>query len=97
MLASLQNVLPSSVLSPFSNNTSPKNQPQEDADDTHDRDNQPSPSFNGRGMADEQGVKKKKGRSNEVSLSFSVLVCAEAPQPFSFPSSSTRSLLPYGD
>jgi hypothetical protein len=30
-------------------------------------------------MPDERGVKKKKGRSNEVSLSFAALIGAEAP------------------
>ena len=81
MLTSLQSVLPSSVLSSISNTPAPKNQPREDAADAADRDNYPSPSSNTRVMSvDEQGVKKKKGRSNEVSFSFPAFVCEEAPQ-----------------
>lgn len=69
MLASLQNVLPSSVLASISNNPAAKNQPQQDAGDVGDRDNYPSSSDNNRAMSvDEQGIKKKKGRSNEVSF-----------------------------
>ena len=79
MLASLQNVLPSSVLSSISNNPATKNQPQQGADDVGNRDNYPSSSSNNRVMSvDEQGVKKRKGKSNEVSHSFCVFVLADA-------------------
>ena len=80
MFASLQNVLPSSVLSSISNNSAAKDPPQPDTDHTPDQDNFPSSSSDGRAMTvDEQGVKKKKGRTNEVSLLFSALVFAEEP------------------
>ena len=67
MFSSLQNVLPSSVLSSISNNQTTKNQPEKGADDIPDRDNFPSSPKNRAMTVDEQGVKKKKGRSNEVS------------------------------
>lgn len=71
MFASLQNVFPSSVLSSISNSTAAKNQPHKETNDIPDRDNSPSSSNNKPMNVDEQGVKKKKGRSNEVSLSSS--------------------------
>jgi hypothetical protein len=82
MFASLQNVLPSSVLSSLSSNPAAKTQPEQDADDSTGRDSYSPSSPSNRAMTvDEQGVKKKKGRSNEVSLSFSAFACAEAPHP----------------
>ena len=69
MFASLQNVLPSSVLSSLSNNPAAKNQPHQAAGDIPDRDSLPSSSNNKPMNVDEQGVKRKKGRSNEVSPS----------------------------
>ena len=81
MLASLQSVLPSSVLSSISNHPAQKNQPRQDADDPRERNDIPSTSSNTRLMSvDEQGVKKKKGKSNEVRLSFSPFLPVEAPQ-----------------
>lgn len=71
MLASFRDVLPSSVLSSISNNPAPKNlnQPKQSANDTADEDNLPTSPSDRRAMAvDEQGVKKKKGKSSEVSL-----------------------------
>ena len=81
MFASLQSVLPSSVLSSISNTPAAKDHPRQEADDAGGRDNYPSSPSDNRAMTvDEQGVKKKKGRSNEVSLSLPVSVCAGPPR-----------------
>ena len=73
MLASLQTVFPSSVLSSLSSSPSPRHHPQKEPDDAAaaaaERDHHPSASSSNtrQTTVDEQGVKKKKGRSNEVS------------------------------
>ena len=86
MFASLQTFLPSSVLSSISNNPPSKNNPHQDTDDDGDddpadRDSHPSSPSNNRPMAvDERGVMKKKGKSNEVSLSLFASVDAPPSQ-----------------
>ena len=81
MFASLQNVLPASILSSISTIPAAKSQPREDADDAAERDSYPSSSPTSKPMAvDEQGAKKKKGRSNEVSFSLSARVVPGSPQ-----------------
>lgn len=94
MFASLQTFLPSTVLSSISSNAPPKHQPEQDPDDVADRDSCPaSPSTNTPMAVDERGVKKKKGKSNEVSLAFVASVDAEASQtPDAFSSLLLASL-----
>ena len=99
MLASLQSVLPSSVLSSLSTSPTAKNRPpQGPADGADDRDNYPSPSSNVTAMSvDEQGVRKKKGRSNEVSppsppqVRMRFFASSLTPQPLGFPPSPVQT------
>lgn len=92
MFASLQTILPSSILSSVSNNppqSPPSHHPPDGSPDDYNFPSAPSESTPM--TADEQGVRKKKGRSNEVTI-FSCLSIYHSGCPFFNLSASLSSL-----